>query len=152
MFWVIFVTYNIGIYICIYIYKVSYIHSFLLSSTVMFFLHCILSILRYEKIFFEIDEWIAWVLIANPFSLLWSIFFLSGELCFLQSPCLLLITESISLDTSFKPTVWFFLKISSSSRIILSVSLDELNSSHWLLKRWWWIFSWNNFYFIVVKY
>ena len=28
LFWVIFVTYNIGIYICIYIYKVSYIHSF----------------------------------------------------------------------------------------------------------------------------
>ena len=26
--WVILVTYNIGIYICIYIYKVSYIHSF----------------------------------------------------------------------------------------------------------------------------
>ena len=28
LFWVILVTYNIGIYICIYIYKVSYIHSF----------------------------------------------------------------------------------------------------------------------------
>ena len=28
--WVILVTYNIGIYICIYIYKVSYIHSFFL--------------------------------------------------------------------------------------------------------------------------
>ena len=37
LFWVILLTYNIGIYICIYIYKVSYIHSFLLSSTVMFF-------------------------------------------------------------------------------------------------------------------
>ena len=37
LFWVILITYNIGIYICIYIYKVSYIHSFLLSSTVMFF-------------------------------------------------------------------------------------------------------------------
>ena len=28
LFWVILVTYNIGIYICIYIYKVSYIHYF----------------------------------------------------------------------------------------------------------------------------
>ena len=28
LFWVILVTYNVGIYICIYIYKVSYIHSF----------------------------------------------------------------------------------------------------------------------------
>ena len=43
----------------IYIYKVSYIHSFLLSSAVMVFLHCMLNILRYEKIFCEIDESIA---------------------------------------------------------------------------------------------
>ena len=28
LFWVILITYNIGIYSCIYIYKVSYIHSF----------------------------------------------------------------------------------------------------------------------------
>ena len=68
-------------------------------------------------------------------------FFLSRKLCFLRSPCLLLIAESISLDTSGKPTVGFFLKISSSSWIILSISLDELNSSDWLLKSWWWIFS-----------
>ena len=67
-------------------------------------------------------------------------FFLSRKLCFLRSPCLLLIAESISLDTSGKPTVGFFLKISSSSWIILSISLNELNSSDWLLKRWWWIF------------
>ena len=31
------VTYNIGIYICIYIYKVSYIHSFLVIFNCMFF-------------------------------------------------------------------------------------------------------------------
>ena len=40
-------------------------------------------------------------------------FFLSRELCFLRSPCLLLITKSISLDTSGKPTVgnyWGFLE------------------------------------------
>ena len=54
-----FFQYNIGIYICIYIYKVGYIHSVLLSSTVIFFMHCMLKNLRYEKRFFEIDEWIA---------------------------------------------------------------------------------------------
>ena len=51
LFLVILVTYNIGIYICIYIYKVSHIHSFLLSSTVMLFLHCMLNILVVEKEF-----------------------------------------------------------------------------------------------------
>ena len=45
--------------ICIYIYKVSYIHSFLLSSTVVVFLHCMLNIFRHEKIFCESDEPIA---------------------------------------------------------------------------------------------
>ena len=79
-------------------------------------------------------------IIVNPFSLLCSIFFLSRKPCFLRSPCLLLIAESISLDTSGKPTVGFFLKIASSSWIILSIPLDELNSSDWLLKSWWWIF------------
>ena len=60
LFWVILVTYNIGLYICIYIYKVSYIHSFfMLSSTAVFFLHCMLKILGYEKIFCGIDELIS---------------------------------------------------------------------------------------------
>ena len=76
-------------------------------------------------------------------------FFFSRKLCFLWSPCLLLIAESISLDTSGKPTVGFSLKITSPSWIILSMSLDELNSFNWLLKSWWWIFL--KFYFIVVK-
>ena len=45
LFWVILVTYNIGIYICIYIYEVSYIYSlysfFLISSTVkVFYIAC----------------------------------------------------------------------------------------------------------------
>ena len=59
LFWVIRVTYNTGIYICIYIYKVSYINSFSLSSIEMFFLHCMQNILRYEKNVCEIDESIA---------------------------------------------------------------------------------------------
>ena len=52
-------------------------------------------------------------------------FFFSKQLCFLWSPCLLLIAESISLDSG-KPSVGFFLKITSPSWIILSMSLDEL--------------------------
>ena len=54
------------IYIYVYIYIFVYIFIklatfiiFLLSSTVIIFLHCMLNILRYEKIFCEIDEWIA---------------------------------------------------------------------------------------------
>ena len=40
-FWVILITYNIGIYICIYIYKVGYIHSFfvIFNSNVFSALH-----------------------------------------------------------------------------------------------------------------
>ena len=87
-----------------------------------------------------------WVFIVNPFSLLWRIFF-SGKLCFLRSPCLLLITGSISLDTSCKANAGFFLKHFSPSWIILPISLDELNSIHWLLKSWWSIFlKWFLFY------
>ena len=58
-------------------------------------------------------------------------FFFLRKLCFLWSLCLLFIAESISLDTSGKTTVGFFLKITSPSWIILSISLDELNSIDW---------------------
>ena len=49
---------------CVYIYIYIYIMLaifilFLLSSTLMFFLHCMLNILRYEKQFCKIDELIA---------------------------------------------------------------------------------------------
>ena len=133
---------------------------FLLSSTVIFFLRCMLNVLRYEKNIL----WNWWVDCFIARSIKWcdilgahsesifpfmQYFFLSRKLCFLRSPCLLLIAESISLDTSGKPTVGFFLKITSPSWIILSISLDELNSINWLLKSWWWIFL--KFYFIVVK-
>ena len=122
-----FLSHIIQVYMFLYIFiKLVIFIIFLLSSTVIMFLHCMRNILRYEKIFWKIDEWIAlqlnpssdmifWVLIVNPLSLLCSIFFLSRKLCFLLSPCLLLIAESISLDTFGKPTVGFFLKISSSS-------------------------------------
>ena len=88
LFRVILVTYNIGIHICIYIYKVSYIHSFLLSSTVMFFLHCVLNFWGMKKYFVKLMSrllhstihqvmWYFWVFIVNPFSLLWSILCIS---------------------------------------------------------------------------
>ena len=56
-----------------------------------------------------------WVFRLNPFSILWSTFFFSRRLRFFWSPCLLLIAESISLDTSGKPAVVFFLKITAPS-------------------------------------
>ena len=64
-------------------------------------------------------------------------FFSFQKTVFPLTHCLLLIAESISMDTSGKPTVWFFLKIDFSSSIILSISLDELNLIDWLLKSWW---------------
>ena len=118
---------------------------FLLSSTVMFFLHYMLNILRYEKYIL----WNWWVDCFIAQSIMWcdilgvhsdsifpflQYFFFSRKLRFLRSPCLLLIADSIILDISGKPTAGFFLKIASSSWIILSISLDELNSSDWLLK------------------
>ena len=55
-----FESFSSHIYICTYIFiKLTIFIPFLLSSTVIFFLHCMLNILRYEKIFCEIDEWIA---------------------------------------------------------------------------------------------
>ena len=91
LFWVILVTYNVGIYICIYIYKVSFIHSFLLSSTVKFFLHCMLNVLRLKKYFVKLLSrlvhstvhqvmWYFLVFIVNPFSLLCSVFFLKNTM------------------------------------------------------------------------
>ena len=80
--WFILVTYNIGIYICIHVYKVRYIPSLLLSSTVTFFLHCMLNILKniFSKKYFvklmirllhsTIHQVMCyfWVFILNPFS------------------------------------------------------------------------------------
>ena len=49
---------QVYIFVCIFI-KLAMFINFLLSSTVMLFLHQTLNILRYEKIFCEIDESIA---------------------------------------------------------------------------------------------
>ena len=122
-----FLSHIVQVYIFVYIFvKLIIFILFLLSSTIIIFLHCMVNILRYEKIFCETDKSIAswlspssdmifWVLIVNPFSLACSILILSRKLCSLRSPCLLLIAESISFDNSGKPTVGFFLKVFSPS-------------------------------------
>ena len=123
LFWFILVTYNMGIYICIYIYNVSYIRSFFVIFNCNIF--SVLHAKHFEiwtKYFVKLMSrlfqstihqvmWYFWVFIVNSFS---------RKLCFLWSPCLLLIAESISLDTSGKSIVGFF----SPSWIILSISLD----------------------------
>ena len=148
LFWFILVTYDIGTYICIYVYKVSYTHYFfVISNCNVFFCIACGTFWDMKKYFVKLMSrllhsrihqvmWYFWVIIVNPFSLLCSIFF-SRKLCFLWSPCLLLIAKSISLDTTGKPTVEFFLKITSPSWTILLISLEELKSTDWLLKSWW---------------
>ena len=134
-----------------YTYKVSYDHAFFAIFSCNVF-----SVLRAKH--FEIWKNILWNWWVDCFiarSVKWcdisgcslwthfsfyGVFFFSRKLYFLWSPCLLLIADSVSLDTSGKPTVGFFLKITSPFWIILSISLDELNSIDWLLKSWWWIF------------
>ena len=72
LFWVILVTYNTGIYICIYIYKVSCsvfsaLHAKHFEIWKKYFVKLMTGLLH---------STIHQVFIANPFSLLWSIFFL----------------------------------------------------------------------------
>ena len=135
-----------------YIFIKLVIFILFLSSTVMFFLHCMLNIEIWKNILWNwwVDCFIAssikWCDIPGVhseciFPFMQFFFFLSRKRCFLRSTCPLLIAESISLYTSGKPTVGFFLKIASSTWIMLSVSRDEFNSSDWLSKSWWWIFS-----------
>ena len=153
LFWVILVTCNIGIYICIYIYKVSYIHSFfvIFNCNVFSALHA-----KHFEIWKDIlwnwwvDRFIAWSITSSDviflgvhsesIFLFMEYFFFSRKLCLLWSPSLLLIGKSISLDTSGKSTMGFFLKVTSPSWIIWSISLDELSSIDSSFKSWWWIF------------
>ena len=149
LFWVILSTYNIGIYIFTYIFiklAIFILFFVIFNCNVFSALHAknfeiwknillkLMSRLLYSTIYQVM--WYFWVSIVNPFSLLWSIFF-SRKLCFLWFSCLLLIATSVSLDSSGKSTVVFFLKITSPSWVILSISLHELNSVDWLLQSWW---------------
>ena len=65
IYYIYFYIYNIYIYIYIYSYIYMFVYifiklavfiPFLLSSTIIFFLHCTLNIFRYEKIFCEIGQ------------------------------------------------------------------------------------------------
>ena len=146
-FWVNLVTYNIRIYkyICICFYKLSCIHSF-------FFVYfncndfCALHAKNFEIWkYIWLNWWVDCFIALDPsgeviFLGVHSQSIFASMQYFLWSPCVLLIAELISLDTSGKPTLGFFLKITSPFWIILLISLDELNSIDWLLKSWWWIF------------
>ena len=93
LFWVILVTYNIGKYICIYIFiKLAIFILFFVIFYWKFFsaLHAKhFEIWKNFETFWDVKLvsqlfhctihqviWYFWVFIANPFSLLWSIFFL----------------------------------------------------------------------------
>ena len=95
LFWVILVTYNIGIYICRYIYKVSNILFFCCYLHLQcFFCIACLTLWDMKKYFVKLMSrllhstihqvmWYFWVFIVNPFSILWS-FCCSRKLCFLS--------------------------------------------------------------------
>ena len=147
LFWVIFATYNIVIYSCIYIYKVSYIFNlfFLVILNNHVFSACPAkhneiwkNILWNWRIDCFIARSIKWCYISGCSYWIYSPFyaepFFSSKLCFLWSPYLLLIAELIRLDTSGKPTVGFFWKTISPSWTMSSISLDEINSVDWFLK------------------
>ena len=108
------------IYICIYIDKVLYIHSFffvIFKCSIFSALHPkhfgiwknILWNWFLHSIIYRV-MWYFWVFIVNPFSLLWTMFF-SRKMYFFWSTFLLLIAESISLDTSGKLVVGFSWKL-----------------------------------------
>ena len=151
------------VYIYLYIYfKVSYIHLFVLFSTVMFFLHCMLNILRYEKILCEIDEsivrlventihqvmWYFSVFVVNPFSLLWSTFFSQKNyvsfgllFSFLSlSQLTLILLVNLLWGFSWK----LLLSPDCQSHLMKLIQLIDC----WRADD---KFSGNNFYFIVVK-
>ena len=126
LFWVILMRYNIGIIICIYIYKVSYILFFVnFNYNVFSPLHA--KHLEMWKNILCNDESIAskhdpsrdviFLCVQSESTFPFMEYFFSQENCFLWSSCFLLIAESISLDTSGKPNVAFFLKITSPSWI-----------------------------------
>ena len=121
LFWVNLVTYYIGIYIFVYIlikFSIFILFFFVIFKCSIFsalhpkhfgiwknilwnwFLHSII----YRVM------WYFWVFIVNPFSLLWTMFF-SRKMYFFWSTFLLLIAESISLDTSGKSVVGFSWKL-----------------------------------------
>ena len=124
LFWVFLVTYNMDIYIFMYIYKDSYIHSFfvIFNCNVFSALHDRHETwnLRYEMTFCKTDG-----SIMEFFSRGKCVSFGHLLSCFL-----------LSQSAPGKPTVGILFKITSPSWVILSISLDELNSVDCLSKSW----------------
>ena len=116
LFWVILVTYNIGIYICIYIYKVSYIHSFfvIFNCNVFSALHA-----KHFEIWKNI-LWNWWVDCFIARSIKW---------------CDILDAHSESI----LPFMQCFISFQKTLIRVIDCWRDDDE------------FSWNNFYFIVVK-
>ena len=144
-------TYNIGICICIFIYKVSYIYSFFVIFNCNIFsgLHA-----KHFEMWTNV-YWNWWVDCFIAQSIKWfdilgvhsdSIFpFMQYSFSIQKTVSFGLLVSCLSLSQSVIDDWWligvgFFLKISSHSWIILSIPLNEVNLSDWLLKRWWWIF------------
>ena len=133
LFWVILVAYNIGIYIYIYIYKLSYIHSFF----VIF--NCNVFSAFHAKHFemwnnilwnWRVDCFIArsskWCDISECSQ--WTDFPFYAVFFFLKKTVFPLVSLSLAyhwvnhwVNTSYKPIVEFFLKITSPSWIISSI-------------------------------
>ena len=88
LFWVILVTNNTGIYICIYICQVSYIHFYFFCYLQLQCFLCIACQIFWDmkKYFMKLMSrllystthqvmWYFWVFIVNPFSISWNIYF-----------------------------------------------------------------------------
>ena len=85
LFWVIIITHNKGIYICIFIYKVRYIHSFfvIFSCDMKKYFVKLMSRLLHSTT--HQVMWFFWMFIVNPLSILWTIFFLKKTVFLLVS-------------------------------------------------------------------
>ena len=112
LFWIIIITYNSGIYICIYIYIYIYIHkvTFIHSFSVIFNCNAFPALYAkhfeiWKKYFVKLMSrllhsmihqvmWYFWVFIVNPLSPLWSFF--SQENCV----CFYLLVSCLSLSQS----------------------------------------------------
>ena len=104
--WVILVTHYMAIYICIYIHKVIYIHSFfvIFNCNSFFCIGCytfwdMKKYLRNWRVNCFIARSIKWCGTSRSsywiHFLFYIAYFFSRKLCFLWSPCLLLIAEFI---------------------------------------------------------
>ena len=141
LFWVIIITYK-QVYIFVYIF-------IKLAILIIFcYLHFMLNILTYKNIFCETDEAIASKHDPSSNMILLGVHsestFPFMEFFFLKKIMFLLVSLAYCWVNQSR-YVWLtycgvFLKTTSASWIILSISLDGLNSIDWLWKSWLWVF------------